>query len=163
MNIEVDVSELGNFADVCEAAGRALQDDFQTFLEALGEEFLRIVADEIVANKIVITRTLLQSFVRGNENNFWKLQEGGLTLEIGSNVEYAKWVNDGHFQDRRFVPGVWDGDVFRYQRGASTGMMLTAKYVEGCHYWEHSLKILERIMPQMLDRLIQDWLNSYFE
>lgn len=164
VKIEVDTSELNDFFEKCNRAGSGeLKKEFNLWIEAVGMEFLRIIQDEIISKKVVDTRLLLSSFTKGDNENVYQLNEGSLTLEVGTNVEYAKFANDGHWQDRRFVPGIWWSDGrFYYIPGESTGMMLKAKFVEGAHYWESGIKIMEKMIPQLLERKMQQWLDNYF-
>ena len=112
--VTFDTVELENFV---KRLGTAAQGDFKRalnkFLEGLGMEFLRILQDEIVRRNVLDYRLLLHSFQKGDGENVWTLDENGLTLEVGTNVEYAKFVNDGHWTnpkgiERRFVPGHWE-------------------------------------------------------
>lgn len=161
-SIEVDISELENFFDKCSRISGDLKVQLNAFLEGLGYEFLRVLQDEIISKGVVDTRLLLSSFQKGDKDNVWNLSEGSIELEVGTNVQYAKYANDGHWQNRRFVPGKWTGDRFIYDPGAKTGMMLTAKRVEGKHYWESGIKIIEAMLPKFLDAKIQQWLEQYF-
>lgn len=163
VKIEVDTSELSNFFDKCIRAGSGdLKKEFESFLEGIGMEFLRVIQDEIVSKQVVDTRLLLSSFQKGDNENVWILNEGSLTLEVGTNVKYAKYANDGHWQNKRFVPGHWSGDRFIYNPGEKTGMMLTAKRVEGKKYWESGIKVIEKMLPGLLEIKMQEWLNKYF-
>lgn len=163
VKIEVDTSELGAFFDKCIKAGNGeLKKEFESFLEGIGMEFLRIIQDEIISKQVVDTRLLLSSFQKGENDNVWELNQGSLTLEVGTNVEYAKFANDGHWQDKRFVPGHWSGDRFVYDKNEKSGMMLTAKRVEGKHYWESGIEVLEKMIPEFLERKLQEWLDNYF-
>lgn len=164
--ITVDMSEYeAFFARLKEAGNGDFEKELKGFLEGLGEEFLRIIEDEIIRMGAVDTRLLLNSFHKGGGENIWELSNGGLTLTVGTNVEYAQWVNDGHMTTRggsRFVPGTWSGDRFTYSPGASTGMLLRHKWVEGYHYWESGLAILEQMVPDFLETKVQEWMNRYF-
>lgn len=165
---------MNDFFEKCAAAGNG---DFKKalaeFVEGIGVEFLRIVEDEIIRRKVVDTRLLLSSFHKGDSNNVWEVSDGGLTLEVGTNAEYAGYVNDGHWtckkgEAMRFVPGdvVTDSSgriiEFHYNPSAKTGMMLKQKWVEGKHFWESGIRILEKIMPEILEAELQRWFNSYF-
>ena len=113
------------------------------------------------------SRQLLASFEKGGDGNVWSIEEGGLVLEVGTSVEYAGYVNDGHWTntkgvERRFVPGYWQGDRFIYDPAAKGGMMLKQHWVEGKHYWESALRILDRIYPELLEAKLQDWIDRYF-
>lgn len=165
----VDTRELKKFMKLM---NKAVRKDFEReiaqWLESLGHELLRLIQDEIIRKQVVDTRLLLNSFEKGTNDNVWKASDGGLTLEVGTNIEYAKYVNDGHWtnkrgQDSRFVPGEWRGDRFVYIRGHNRGMVLRQQWIEGTHYWESALRIFERMFPRALDRKVQEWLNKYFK
>jgi len=166
--VTVNVSQLQDFAARLTAAGAGdLRKEFNTWLDGIGNEFLRIVSEEIIRRQVVDTRLLLNSFTKGNANNVWTLTEGALTLEVGTNVEYAQYVNDGHKLnpagvDRRWVPGYWNGDHFTYQPGAKTGMLLKQKWIEGKHYWEAAVRIIEQMMPRLIEAKLNQWLSKYF-
>lgn len=166
--VEFDMSEFREFFQRMERAARGdFRKELEQFMEGLGNEFLRILQDEIVRRQVIDSRLLLASFEKGNDQNVWEISDGGLTLEVGTNVEYAGYVNDGHWTntkgvERRFVPGYWEGDRFIYDRSAEGGMMLKQHWVEGAHYWESALRILDRIYPELLERKMQQWLDSYF-
>ncbi len=162
--VEVDVSDLKNFFDTVEKAAKGdFRKELETFLDGLGNEFLRIVQDEIIRRKVMDTRLLLDSFQKSGNWNVWKISDGGLTLEVGSSVHYASYVNDGHSQQPgRFIPGHWSGDRFIYDPSAKTAMVLKKNWVEGKHYWESALRILDKLCPEFLDKKLQEWLDSYF-
>lgn len=162
IKIDVDTSQLENFFNCVDNSTNDLKKELLAYQKGIGIEFLDILQNEIIRKHVVDTRLLLSSFQLGDKNNYWKLTQGKLTLEVGTNVEYAKWVNDGHNQNSRFVPGVWHGSRFEYIKGAKTGMMLTAKFVEGYHYWESAIKILEKMMPNIMENKIKNWLKNNF-
>lgn len=167
-HVDVDMSEFKEFFGSVERAAKGeFRKEFELFLEGLGNEFLRILQDEIVRRKVVDTRLLLASFEKSGEGNVWEVSDDGLTLEVGTNVNYASYVNDGHWTnpkgvDRRFVPGYWEGDRFIYDPSAEGGMMLKQHWVEGKHFWESALRILDQIYPELLEAKLQEWLDSYF-
>jgi hypothetical protein len=184
-HVEFDFSEFRAFFDrLRQAASGDFKKYLALFIEGLGFEFLRIVEDEIIRREVMDTRLLLNSFHKGGDGNVWELSDGDLTLEVGTNVPYAKWVNDGHWtvdkdgknalRDKdgniklfdgkmaRFVPGHWFGDRFIYDRKAKTGMVLKQQWVEGAHYWESAVQIIEKIFPALLDAKMQQWIDSYF-
>lgn len=167
--VEIDMSEFKEFFGSVERAAKGdFRKEFELFLEGLGNEFLRILQDEIVRRKVMDSRQLLASFEKGADGNVWELTEGGLTLEVGTNLEYASYVNDGHWTntkgiERRWVPGHWEGDRFIYDPAEkNSGMLLKQHWVEGKHYWESALRILDRIYPELLEAKLQEWLDSYF-
>lgn len=42
-------------------------------------------------------------------------------------------------------------------------MVLKMKWVEGSHYWESSIRILEKLYPELLEKKLQSWLDEYFK
>lgn len=155
------------FGDLEKAASGDFRKELETFLDGIGNEFLRIVEDEIVSRKVMDTRQLLASFHKDAEGNVWNLDEGGLVLEVGSSVEYAGYVNDGHWTNpkgvsERFVPGSWEGDRFIYDPGAKGGMLLKQHWVEGKHYFDAALRIIDKMFPDMAEAKLQQWVNKYF-
>ena len=165
---KIDFSEVTQFLDkMKQAASGDFKRELSLLLEDIGLNLLSIIENEIVRHKSVDTRKLLDSFKKGGDGNVWEMTDGGLTLEVGTNVKYARLVNDGHFAnppgvEMRFIPGSWVGDRFVYQPGAKTGMVLKQQWVEGKHYLESAVNILEKMMPGTLDEMIQQWLDQYF-
>ena len=101
-SIEMDFSEFREFFGSVERAAKGeFRKEFELYLEGIGNEFLRILQDEIIRRQVVDTRQLLASFQKGADGNVWELDEGGLTLEVGTSLNYAAYVNDG--QDRKSV------------------------------------------------------------
>lgn len=166
--VDFDTAGADKFFDALEAAARGgFRKELELFLEGVGNEFLRIVEDEIIRRKVLDTRLLLASFHKGDGNNLWELTEGNLTLEVGSTLEYAGYVNDGHWTnpkgvDRRFVPGYWQGDRFIYDQTAEGGMVLKQHFVDGKPYFDSALRILDKMLPEFLDKKLQEWLDNYF-
>lgn len=155
------------FTELSKAAKGDFKRELGLFLEGLGNEFLRILEDEIVRREVLDTRLLLTSFHKGSEDGVWLLDVDGLTLEVGTSIEYAGYVNDGHWtnekgQSGRWVPGRWEGDRFIYEPGAETGMYLKQKWVPGKHYWESALRILDAMYPDLLEAKLQQWIDEYF-
>ncbi|MCY7770810.1 HK97 gp10 family phage protein [Bacillus haynesii] len=147
---------------------KAGQSGFRTeaakWLEQAGTDFLDLVRDEIVRAGSIDTGSLLRSFKRGSEGNSWEIEKGGLTLEVGTELEYASFVNDGHWSggkdEVRWIPGQWHGGRFQYDPGSSSGMALKRQWVKGTGYWEHALYIFERLFEKRLHERLQTWLNS---
>lgn len=137
-----------------------LDQNVALWLEASGFQFLEEVQNQIISLAVVDTRLLLNSFTKGDGENVWRSSDGGLTLDVGTSVSYAKVVNDGHQQVRRFVPGRWEGHNFEYDPHAPTGMMLTAKFIEGRPYWDNAIAIYERMFQTAFDRKFREWVNG---
>lgn len=159
--------DMKQFFGKCNSAGNSdFKKALSVFVQGLGLEFLRVIQDEIIRLKVIDTRLLLSSFHIGDNGNS-ELSEGDLTVEVGTNVEYAKFVNDGHWtcgkgEAMRFVPGRWSGNRFIYDPSAKSGMMLKQKWVEGRHFWESGIKIMEKMIPGLLEAKVQQWMDNYF-
>jgi bacteriophage HK97-gp10 putative tail-component len=162
----VDTSELKELTKTFEKlAGEETKKQFKVWVESMGFEFLDIIKKEIISLEVVDTRLLLTSFKRGDKNNIWTISEGGLTIDVGTNVKYAAFVNDGHFTTpegvvSRWVPGYWEGNKFKYDKNAKTGMLLKRKWIEGTHYWESALKIFEKVFNKSLEKNLSQWLDK---
>ena len=172
---EIDVSEMRAFFNRMHQAGTGdLRKAMQRWLEGIGLEFLRIIQDEIIRRQVVDTRMLLQSFQKDDDNNVWTLSEEDLELEVGTTLEYASYVNDGHWTnpkgvEKRFIPGDVeigpDGKVvkFQYNPSVSTGITLKQKWVSGKPYFTSGLKVIEKMLPNYLDALMEQWIENYFK
>ena len=166
--VAIDCRGLDDFLKQCEKASKGgFKAEMELWLEALGFEFLDIIQDEIIRAGVVDTRLLLNSFKKGDKENVWEMNYNGLSLEIGTKVEYATYVNDGHWLNpngvsRRFVPGYWSGHSFVYDRNAPGGMMLKQRFIEGYHYIESATYIFERVFEQSFQRKLEEWLTKYF-
>ena len=59
-------------------------------------------------------------------------------IEVGTNVHYALYVNDGHVQHRRFLPAerLSAGGRAKYLKDGAKGIMLSERYVSGKHFME---------------------------
>lgn len=79
-------------------------------------------------------------------------------VEVGTNVKYALFVNDGHIQHRRFLPAerLSVGGRAKYLKSEDQkGIMLSEKYVQGAFFME---KGMNDAKPR-LTRLV----NSFME
>lgn len=166
---EFDISDFQRYFNLIENASKGVfKKEIAKWFEASGFEFLRVVQDEVIRRQVVDTRLLLNSFQKDGNDNTWKISDSGLTLEVGTNIKYAQYVNDGHWtnskgQRTRFVPGEWRGGNFVYMRGAKTGMVLKQKWIEGSHYWEAAIRIFESIFETSIERKMEEWRDKYFK
>ena len=88
-----------------------------------------------------------------------KFQVGVVTpdyAEVGTNVEYALYVNDGHAQHRRFLPIKYIsvngkglnkteiiakyGEKFKGKKGGIEGIMLKERYIPGVFFLENGMQ-----------------------
>lgn len=162
--MRIEIKGLDEFMRKVERASPELNREVQLWLEASGHQFLEEVQRMIIAMRVVDTRRLLNSFDKGSDGNIWEKSASGLTLTVGTNVKYARYVNDGHWTDdpskgraSRFVPGVWSGNTFRYQPGAKTGMVLRLKYIEGRPYFDNAVKVFRGMFQSSFDNKLKDW------
>ena len=166
--VDIDMSEFKAFFNRLDRAAKGeFRKELVLFLEEIGNEFLQILQGEIVRRQITDSGQLLASFEKGADGSIWELKEGGLTLEVGTSLNYAAYVNDGHWTnpggvEMCFVPGYWDNDRFIYDPSAEGGMILKQHWVEGTHYWESALRILNQIYPEILEAKLQEWITRYF-
>ena len=119
--IELDLADYRRFFErLGAAAGGDFKHELAVFIDGLGFEFLRILQDLIIKRKVSLSGQLLASFEKGGEGNVWDLSDDDLTLEVGTNVEYAKWANDGHEKVNPDTPGAFflpDGRLARFVPG----------------------------------------------
>ena len=102
----------------------------------------------------VDTGDLWRSFSRGGRGNIWTADKasGNFRLVVGSNLKYARLINDGFNRKRRWIPGIVDGNgIFRYQKGAKTGVMVSSGRFMGTHYFEIAFDEVKKIMPEIIE------------
>lgn len=169
MPVEFKIVANKDFFEKLKRAGNGqLEKEIPIWLDGLGLELLRIVQDEIVRRQVVDTRKLLQSFTKDSENNIWRMSDGGLTLEVGTALHYARYVNDGHWTNpngvsERFVPGEWNGDRFVYIPGAKTGMVLKQQWIDPQPYWDSALRIFKHMFPELVGAKFRQWIRQYIK
>ena len=81
------------------------------------------------------------------------------TIEITTNVDYAKLVNDGFTMKKRFLPAKYlDTPAGRkyLKDGNTKGIMLKPKFIKGTHFFEKGLQNSEPQIMVEIDR----WLNE---
>ena len=134
------VKNFEQFVDMWDAKKRKL-------LERMGNIYL----GEVIRHVPVDTSRLVDSITVYGE---------GIPLdyvEVGTNVEYALYVNDGHVQHRRFLPAdrLSVNGKAKYVKGSAKGIMLSERYISGAFFME---KGLDDAKPR-LHRLV----NSFME
>lgn len=163
-NVTVDFGEYRAFFEKMSRASGDFKKELEKWLEAAGIEFLTEVEEQVVQRNAMNSRLLLHSFERGNENNVWIADLGALRLEVGTNLEYAIWANNGHHQrPGRYIPGYWEGDEFVYDRNSSSGMALKAEWVPGKHYFDAALQLFAPVFEKSFEKKLEEWLAQYFD
>lgn len=89
----------------------------------------------------------------GHPDNVFEIVVGSRSYAVvGTNVEYAQYVNDGFAQQKgRYVPGIWSSGKFHYIPGHDEGMVLTGKVIPGAFMFEKATDYTEEDMPQVLE------------
>ena len=41
-------------------------------------------------------------------------------------------------------------------------MLLKQKWIEGSHYFDDAIRLMERMAPQFMERKIEQWLGQFF-
>ena len=80
-------------------------------------------------------------------------------IEVGTDVKYALYVNDGHVQHRRFLPAdrLSVGGRTKYlKKKDQKGIMLSERYVQGSFFME---KGMNDAKPR-LERLIEGFMEQ---
>lgn len=112
-----------------------------------------IYHEEIIPNVPVDTSRLADSifvFGEGIPQDY---------VEVGTNVEYALYVNDGHVQHRRFLPAdkLTVGGKTKYLKNKDQkGIMLSERYVNGAFFME---KGMQSAKPR-LERLVASFMRD---
>ena len=65
------------------------------------------------------------------------------SCEMTNNMYYASWVEDGHRQVKRWVPGSWMGNRFIYNGNSESGMMLKPKWIPGFHMGRRAINNID--------------------
>ena len=106
----------------------------------------------------------------GDLRNRWDISEirqRGNTLEVDliNPLEYASFVEDGHWQDRRWVPGKFIDGRFVYQKydgqKGGTGIMLKQKWVPGKYMARISIKQIEKEMPKRYELEFKKFMTKF--
>ena len=84
-------------------------------------------------------------------------------VEVGTNVEYALYVNDGHVQHKRFLPAerLSIGGKTKYLKNKDQkGIMLSERYVKGSFFMEKGLNdakpSLERLINSFMEQIARE-------
>lgn len=129
------VKEMRDFFNILEQESGNFENELKTWLRAWCEEFLDNVVEEIKRRNVIDSGILRDSFIKGDKLNVWLERDSGLTIEVGSEAEYAAAVNNGHKTcpegvAERWVPGYWLGKRFVYDRFSKTGMLLRQQWID---------------------------------
>lgn len=132
------------FADLVDKWG----DKKKILLERMGN----IYHAEIIPNVPVDTSRLVDSlfvFGEGIPQDY---------VEVGTNVEYALYVNDGHVQHRRFLPAdkLTVGGRTKYLKNSNQkGIMLSERYVNGAFFMEKGMQSAKPRFERLVESFLQ--------
>ena len=107
--------------------------------------------EEIVPHVPVDTSRLVDSII---------VYDAGIPMdyvEVGTNVRYALFVNDGYVQHKRFLPAerLSVGGKAKYLKDQDQkGIMLKERYVQGAFFMEKGLNSAK----QRLERLVESFM-----
>lgn len=80
-------------------------------------------------------------------------------VEVGTNVEYALYVNDGHVQHRRFLPAdkLTVGGKTKYLKNSNQkGIMLSERYVNGAFFMEKGWQTAKPRLERLAESFMRD-------
>ena len=80
-------------------------------------------------------------------------------IEVGTNTEYAVFVNEGHVQHRRFLPAekLTVGGKTKYLKNADgRGIMLREKYIPGKFFMEKGLNDAKPKLERLIESFMED-------
>lgn len=104
----------------------------------------------------------------GNLRNRWELSNvfrrgDELYIVLFNPAEYASFVEDGHWQRARWVPGVWSGGKkarFTYVKGSKEGMMLAEKFIPGNHMARITINKIENEIPARYSKALKQYMQG---
>jgi len=128
------------------------------------EAFLRKFLTEMGMRALAQTKKLTPVDT-GNLRNRWELSQvyrkgDSLYIVLFNPVEYASFVEDGHMQRARFVPGSFLGNKFEYIEGYPFGMVLSNKWIPGHHMVRISISKIEREIPKRYEKALQQFMKG---
>lgn len=80
-------------------------------------------------------------------------------VEVGTNVKYALYVDEGHVQHRRFLPAdkLSVGGRAKYLKSRDQkGIMLKEKYVQGAHYMDKGLTAAKPSLIRLVNSFMEE-------
>lgn len=91
---------------------------------------------------------------------------GNDTVKVGTDVEYAADVNNGHLVNQRFLPAKYlDTPAGRkyLKNGNTKGIMLHPQYILGKHFMEKGIQNAEPKVQLELDRWLEELFRKFGE
>lgn len=127
------------------------------------------VVDKYDAKKLVLMRRMCNIALSeitplipvDTSNLVSRFQVGAVTSdegEVGTNVHYALYVNDGHVQHRRFLPVSYlsaKGKRKYISKPNQKGIMLKEGYVPGVHFLEKGMTAAEPRLNSLIKSFME--------
>lgn len=85
------------------------------------------------------------------------------SVEYGTNVEYALYVNDGHVQHKRFLPAERlsaNGKSVCLKKKDQKGIMLSERYIQGKFFLENGAQSAKPRIERACDSWLRDTLRE---
>ena len=130
----------------------ALVDNWKAKKKILLERMANIYHGEVIPHVPVDTSRLVDNifiFGYGIPQDY---------IEVGTNVEYALYVNDGHVQHRRFLPAerLSAGGRAKYLKSGGKGIMLSERYVAGNFFMEKGMNDAKPRLNRLVDSFLRE-------
>ena len=80
-------------------------------------------------------------------------------VEVGTNVKYALFVDEGHVQHKRFLPAdrLSVGGKSKYLKSKDQkGIMLKERYVQGAHFMDKGFTAAKPSLIQLIKSFLED-------
>lgn len=139
-------------------------DEWSNLLNSINEEFSKQKENELRKIGLIAERKI-KSFVNVDTGRLRSSINTKIinqnTAEIGTNVDYAKYVNDGFTLAKRFLPAIYLNTPAgrKYlKNGNNKGITLKPQFIQGTHFMEKGLQNAE---PEIIGDL-NNWFNDFF-
>ncbi len=101
----------------------------------------------------------------GALRNAWELSDvwrkgDELYLVLTNRMEYANFVENGHMQHNRFVPGSLLSGEFEYIKGYPFGITLRNKWIPGHHMARISINKIEQEIPKRYEKALIKFMQA---
>jgi hypothetical protein len=155
----VRVVDFQQFENRLKAFEKDLPEILKRIVYMLGEDLLNHVVEEIRRQDLIDTGAMWQSFTQGGDGNVWEFDgdRNTLTLEVGSNLTYVEYLNDGYTITKGyFVPGYWRAEGgFVYDPDVKSGFWVRPRSFIGRRYFDISLENFKGGMQALIENLLQ--------
>lgn len=149
-----DVSAFHRIANACKGARK----DWDNFMLELNRD-----VSNLLLRKLIMLSPVDQGLLRESWQIKTSGEQGGnlWVTVIVNNTEYAYYVNYGHRQEARIVPGYWQGGRFVYDPSAKTFMTLSNRWVDGQFFVEKAIEETEKELPSLFEKRFIEFMGRY--